>query len=306
MKSLFRAFLFTVFFVSFFALTSLMALKYTFLSPNYLKNKLAQADFYNRAHDAIPEIVAFITPDGTTTEEADQNTISADRLGKIILNGTTSEILKTKTEGFLDDFYQYLSRDDSPEKLAIKINDILPKLKIAEADQAGVALEFLNSGDFGIKYPDSIDVPVPPEIRQFGFISRNFTLLVMVSSVLTALGLVTFGLTKKGGWEYKVHSVGEALFWSSFITAMFFGFFWLFFTAGNLIYREFSGGLRISETNITYFYKLIVSMVDDFERIIMISCASLLTVGLIGWVVGKIYIKKNQKPIKLEETPARI
>jgi hypothetical protein len=36
----------------------------------------------------------------------------------------------------------------------------------------------------------------------------------------------------------------------------------------------------------------------------MVSCASLLTVGLIGWVVGKIYIKKNQKPVKLEETTA--
>jgi hypothetical protein len=301
MKSLFRAFLFTVFFVSFFALTALWALKFTFLSPDYLKNKLSKADFYTHAHDAVPEIVNFITPEGATTAEADANTVSADRLGRIIVSATTPDILRVKVEGLIGDFYKAVAEGKTDQKIVLDIKDFIPKLKVAEADQAGVALEFLNSGDFGIKYPNNIEIPVPNNIQRFSFIFEHFTALVIGFSLAAVIGLAGFGLTMAGDWEHKLHSVGEALFWAALITAMFFGIFWLFFTAGNLIYREFSGGLRISENNVMYVYHLVVSIIDDFERVIMIICTGVLTAGLAGWIAGKIYIKKHLMPFQPKE-----
>jgi hypothetical protein len=151
MKSLLRFFLFLIWVISFSVFVFTFAITRTALSQDYLRQKLVQKDFYNHLHTSIPTIASYFQSEGTDT--GGLNNVTPEQLGKIIAGATEPGILKSKTEQLVSDVFAWM-KSDSRDNPAIKITDLKTALMGSQANVLAVPLELLESGDFGIQFPD--------------------------------------------------------------------------------------------------------------------------------------------------------
>lgn len=203
---------------------------------------------------------------------------------------TSPTVLKIKTETLIDDCFNWLS--SSGENPSIKLSDLKTSLIDSQAKVLDVPLELLQSGDFGIKFPEKIDVPLPASFKNVNFIFKNKIIILFGSAALALVALFVFVILKTGGFGYMLHSFGEVLFWTGLVGAILFGSFWGFFVAGGSIAHGVTGALKIPSQEVDYLYGLISSIITSYTILAEIFCGSIIAIGLLSWIISKFLIKK--------------
>lgn len=290
MKSTLRFLLFLVWVISFSIFVFTFSVSKTVLSESYIKEKLVKKDFYNHLHSATPAIAGYFQAEGE--DSGDLNNVTPEQLGRIIAGATSPNIMQAKTEQLISEIFVWMY-SESTQAPSIKISDIKTALMSSQASVLEVPQELLESGDFGVKFPDKIDVPVPKALKNSKFIINNKNTLIYGSLVVAALAFSGFVLLKKGGLGQKLHSAGEALFWTGLVAGLFFGSFWGFFTASGTLAKGITGRLKLPQTEVSYFYSLISDIITGYTIQLETFCIIILVLGFVLWVSSKFMFKRT-------------
>jgi len=201
-----RGFFTSILFFLFFLIFPLAIFSYvinSIISPEYIKEKLAESKIYTTAADSIPQLIKL--PDEVQAEMTDQT--EAD-FKEFLKKDVTADYLQNKTESFVDSTFAWLSgkTENTP---TLDLSDLNGKLATFAKEK-------------GSPLPEDFIEPAPMKfeptkdnlkIRQiFQIIQMVPTFLATASGVIL---LLIFLLAK--GWKSKLRKVSLAFFVPGFL-----------------------------------------------------------------------------------------
>lgn len=115
--------------ISFFAITIISVIRFSLLSPNYIKNKIIKTDYYNKMNNLIKvEMSNYLEQSGL-----DDSAIN---------NVFTKEEIKTDTINLIESFYKnekyFVSTDVIANKIRNNIDDFIDKNKINNRNESEI------------------------------------------------------------------------------------------------------------------------------------------------------------------------
>jgi hypothetical protein len=280
-----------IFVVSAFLAVFLFSLKTTIFTYSNIEARLVKYDIYQRTYDAIPEIAKLVTS-GAESPKGVDNYLTAVQLSDVVTDAITPAYLEQKSTFFLSGFYGWLYGKGSGIP-AISLIDIKPKMEQYAALQMNVPVEFIRSELSGFKVPETIQVqPIPPLLVLRGALS-NFSLymVILVLCALASLGVVI--ATGCDGMSCYIKRPVGPLWGAGILTALFGGFIWIFFNAGNLLSKLLAERFESAPKVMTLAYDFVNSILSDFVKLMLLSAGIFIIIAFAIDISSK-FIKKGE------------
>jgi hypothetical protein len=278
-------------------LVTLFTLGTTLFNKDYLIGRMARNDLYTKVYNVIPELTKALVDQAQGGELAVGETppLSGEQIGRIVTDAVTPGVLREKTEGFLTGFYGWLYGEGQtiPE---ISLADVKPKMETYAAAEMGVPIDVIRSQGGQFKVPEKIQIqPVPPLVL-LRDIFVNYNTAFAISLALFVISLTAVVLLSED-WAKRVSRPGSPMIVTGVLLTINAGLIWLFFNAGNMLYKQLSNAISGSPESINIAYVFFDGIVMDIVLKTLIFASTLIILGIALKIIGRVVRKRIEVPI---------
>lgn len=303
MKTFLRIIFITLFIISSFWATVLYSFKSTIFSYNFISQEIQEHQIYENIYTVGPKIAKDIMTKIEQQEltPGEKPPVSIDQMISVVVNSVDKSTLQNKSETFLKSFYNWLY-DPNAKSPMVDLSDIRGRVLEEASRQTGFPVAMIDSGEGPFNVPSKIELSVPVQINQAHQVFSNYSFLLIILLTISIISLALVPLLKSGNLRKKLKSFSTPPIISAIFISMFAGTFWLFFNAGNLLYKIVLQKVGAYSEDAT---KIIFSFSNDIVNAVVIRILTIAAVMFGVSILIKICTlfleKENNKSEKQEK-----